>query len=640
MDRVPFPTRPGTSWTATLLGFALGLLLGLTAGRAEPPPAAAETATLQAAGWEQLAFLVPMRDGVRLYTEVFRPLHPTGPLPFLLKRTPYGAALRADRFVGSLTNALKELAADGYLLVNQDLRGRFQSEGSFVMLRPLLAPGAAGVDEATDTYDTLAWLLEHVPGNNGRAGIYGTSYLGWTTIMATLRPHPALRAACEEASPADMFLGDDFHHNGAFRLSYGYEYAYEMESTRTNVTAHLDHYDAFEAYLGLGPLSAVQPRWLKQLRLPSWDDFVAHPNYDAFWQRQALAGYLTNAAVPMLHVAGWWDQEDFYGPQAAYAALEKHDRAGRNFFVAGPWNHGGWNAGEGRRLGAVDFGSATGQYYREQIRARWFAMHLHDRNPTNFPEAMTFQTGANRWESHASWPPKAGVTRRSLYFQPAGGLAFARPTDPSARAADSFVSDPAHPVPYRKRPIEVTYADGSHWGPWLVEDQRHAHGRPDVLSYATEELTEDLVVTGEVFADLFAATTGTDADWVVKLIDVYPQDYPGNPALGGYQLMVANEVFRGRFRGGFEHPAPIPANRVLPWHFSLHGMNHCFRRGHRIMVQVQSTWFPLIDRNPQRYVPNIFQARAEDFQSATHRIFRNRDHASHLDLPVREAAPN
>ncbi len=613
---------------ALLLAF---LLFSLATRAAVLPEEQAAFATL---GWEKTSFMIPTRDGVKLYTEVLRPLAARKPLPLLMKRTPYNAFLTATNFRAQLTNQLKELVADGYILVYQDIRGKFRSEGQFVMMRPPRA-GNETVDESTDTYDSIDWLIKNVPGHNGRVGLYGTSYLGWTTIMGTLLPHPALRAACEEASPADMWMGDDFHHNGAFRLSYGYEFAYELETARTNVNVQLDHYDAYEAYLRLGSLANVNARWLHG-KIPTWNDYVAHPNYDAFWQRQALAGYLTNVTVPILHVAGWWDQEDFYGPLTAYAALERHDRSGKNFFVAGPWNHGGWNAGEGRKLGNIDFGSATGQHFREHIRAKWFALHLKDHAATNFPEAITFQTGANKWESHTSWPPREGVRRRSLYFLPDGRLGFTAPATDSRKDADSFVSDPAHPVPYRTRPIETTYGKGSRWRTWLVEDQRHVHNRPDVLSYETEELAEDLVVTGEVFANLFASTTGTDADWIVKLIDVYPQSVIADPALGGYQLMVANEVFRGRFRESFEEPRAIPANKILPYRFSLHSLNHRFLKGHKIMVQVQSTWFPLIDRNPQKFVPNIFEAEAADFQSATTRVLRNRSFPSHLDLPVRE----
>jgi putative CocE/NonD family hydrolase len=600
---------------------------------AEVPPE--EQSRFRELGWEKLELMIPTRDGVRLYTEVYRPLQSSEPLPILLTRTPYGVNMTATNLASNLTNQLKELVADGYIFARQDIRGKFKSEGQFVMMRPPRQPGREAVDESTDTFDTIEWLVKNLPNNNGRAGLHGTSYLGWTTVMGILNPHPALRAACEEASPADMFLGDDFHHNGAFRLSYAYEYAYSLETAKTNVSVSFDRHDAYEWYLQLGSLANVNRRLLHG-KISTWNDYVQHPNYDAFWQRQAVTPYMTNVSVPILHVAGWWDQEDFYGPLKIYETLETHDRAQQNFLVAGPWNHGGWSGGAGSKLGDVEFGSATAKYFREQIKARWFAQHLKGRTQTNFPEAITFQTGANQWETHTAWPPRAGVHRQRLYFQSNGRLAFSPPAETSRRAADSFLSDPARPVPYRNRPIEPTYGKGSRWSTWLLQDQRFVHNRPDVLSYETEVLTNDVAVTGEIFAQLFAATTGTDADWVVKLIDVYPESYSSDPKMGGFQLMVANEVFRGRFRESFEHPRSIPASKVLPYRFSLHAMNHRFLKGHKIMVQVQSTWFPVIDRNPQKFVPNIFEAAESDFQSATHRIFRSRAFPSHVDLPVRD----
>ena len=591
-----------------------------------------EQARFREFGWEKSEWMIPTRDRVRLYTEVYRPLQSDEPLPILLTRTPYGVNVTATNLSGMLTNQLKELVADGYIFVRQDIRGKFKSEGQFVMMRPPRQLGREAVDESSDTYDTIEWLVKNLPNNNGRVGIFGTSYLGWTTVMGILNPHPALKAACEEASPADMFLGDDFHHNGALRLSYAYEYAYSLESAKTNVSVKFDRYDSYEWYLQLGSLANVNRRILNG-KIPTWNDYVHHPNYDAFWQRQAVAPYMTNVSVPILHVAGWWDQEDFYGPLKIYEALESHDHAQSNFFVSGPWNHGGWNGGSGRKLGTVDFGSDTGQYFREQIRARWFALHLKGKTQTNFPEAITFQTGANQWETHTAWPPREGVHRRRLYFQSNGRLAFAPPSENSRAAADRFVSDPARPVPYRNRPIEPTYGSGSRWSTWLVEDQRFVHNRPDVLSYETEVLTNDVVVTGEVFAQLYAATTGTDADWVVKLIDVYPQSYPADPKMGGFQLMVANEVFRGRFRQSFEHPRAIPAGKAVPYRFSLHALNHRFLKGHKIMVQVQSSWFPVIDRNPQKFM-DIYHAAAGDFQKANHRVFRTREMPSHVKVSV------
>ena len=610
-----------------LFGFIAASLVMV--GRAEI--SSEEQARFKAIGWEKIEAMVPARDGAKLYTEIFRPLNREEKLPILLTRTPYNATVSFGSFTNQLNGVLKELAEEGFIFARQDIRGKFKSEGTFVMVRPPLKEGEAGVDEGTDTYDTIEWMVKNVPGNNGRVGLHGTSYLGWTTVMGTLRPHPALRAAVEEASPADMFLGDDFHHNGAFRLSYAYEYAILLESAKTNVSVKLDRYDAYEWYLKLGALSNV--RKLPAGELPTWKDYVAHPNYDAFWQRQAMRPYLTSVNVPIMHVAGWWDQEDFYGPLTIYGELEKHDAGGNNFFVAGPWNHGGWNRESGGKLGNIDFGAETAPYYRKEIKAKFFAKYLKDREE-KIPEAITFQTGANKWETHDTWPPK-NVRREKLYLHADGKLSFDAPTEKSKKARDSFVSDPARPVPYRTRPVEVTYSNGSRWSTWLVEDQRFVQNRPDVLSYQTETLEKDLVVTGELFAHLFAATSGSDADWIVKLIDVYPETDADDPKMGGYELMIANEVFRGRFRESFEKPRAIRSNAPLDYAFSLHQVNHRFGAGHKIMVQIQSTWFPLIDRNPQKFVPNIFEATDSDFRTATHRVYRSAKFPTFVDLPVR-----
>ena len=532
---------------------------------------------------------------------------------------------------------MKALADEGYIFVFQDIRGRFKSEGRFVMQRPPRSTADAGaIDESTDAYDTIDWLLKSIPGNNGRAGMLGISYDGWLTAMAMLDPHPALRAVSPQASPADMFLGDDFHHNGAFRLSYGFEYAVLTEASDTNAQFTFDRYDTFDWYLALGALSNVNARYLHG-SLPSWNDFVAHPNYDAFWRRQAIGPYLTRVTEPTLNVGGWWDQEDFYGPLKIYELLERHDSLNRNFLVVGPWNHGGWARGPGNKLGNIGFGANTGEYFRDSVQAAFFAHYLKDK-PLDLPEALTFEVGANRWMRSDAWPPRTSRAR-DLYFAPAGRLSFERPPLERAPSAfDSYVSDPAHPVPYRARPIEPTYyPKGSGWYTWLLQDQRFVQGRPDVLSWETEPLAEDVVVRGDIVAHLFAATTGSDADWIVKLIDVYPEDHPTDPKLGGYELMVANDVFRGRYRNSFERPEPIVPNAVVEYVVDLHTQDYRFLRGHRIMVQVQSTWFPIIDRNPQTYVPNIFLAKDSDYRTATHRIYRSVRYPSHITLTV--AAP-
>src|SRR5581483_2046829 len=404
------------------------------------------------------------------------------------------------------------------------------------------------------------------------------------------------------------------------RLSYGFEYAALMETSKENYSFQFDRYDTFEWYLKLGPLSNVNEKYFHG-KLPTWNDFVAHPNYDWFWQKQAFAPYLNRVTVPTLNVAGWWDQEDFYGPVKIYELLERHDRQKMNHLVVGPWNHGGWARSDGASLGNVKFDGNTSKYYREKIQAPWFAYFLKDKGKLAQPEAVTFQTGANRWEQYDQWPPRNVTTDRNLYFHAGGKLSFDGPQKDEGAAFDSYISDPHNPVPYRPRPIEPTYYfRGSGWYTWLTGDQRFAHRRPDVLSWETGTLAEDVVVTGNVAAHLFASTTGSDGDWVVKLIDVYPEEYEKDPKMGGYQLMVANDVFRGRFRKSFEKPEAIEPDKVNEYVIDLHIADHRFMKGHRIMVQVQSTWFPVIDRNPQKFVENIFMAKESDYIAATQRV--------------------
>ncbi len=575
--------------------------------------------------------MIPMRDGVRLHTQIYTPLTAAQPLPILLFRTPYGI----NRVTAARMSAgYRELANDGYIFVAQDIRGRFTSEGQFVMLRqPRDRRDRKAIDESTDTYDTIEWLLANIPNNTRRVGMLGTSYGGWLTVMGMLDPHPALKAVAPMASPADMWLGDDFHHNGAFRLSYGLEYAYMMESSKEMVSASslVDRGDTYEWYLALGPLANVNAKYLNG-KLPTWNDFVNHPDYDAFWQRQGFAPWLTRVTVPTLNVAGWWDQEDFYGPIKIYELLERHDSANQNFLVVGPWNHGGWNGGPGKMLGRIDFGSATGEYFRKNVLAPFFAHYLKGTGPLPVPEALTFRTGANEWIRNHAWPPRQNVSERRLYFQSSGKLGFEQPAN-AGPAFDSYVSDPATPVPYRPRPIRL----GSGWSTWQVEDQRFVHKRPDVLDWSTEPLAEDVIVSGKIAARLFAATSGTDSDWIVKLIDVYPDPNAADATMSGFQLMIAGDVMRGRYRTSWQKPAPIPADSVLPYDISFPANDHVFRKGHRIMVQVQSTWFPVIDRNPQRFVENIFQAQESDFQRATQRIYHAGERASYVTLPVLQA---
>lgn len=608
-------------------------LLIAAAAFSAPQNYSANASQQASAAFDFQAVMVPMRDGVKLNTHIFTPKNQAGPLPIILERTPYQAPGGQGWAQGS---RFKELIADGYIFVFQDIRGRFKSEGQFVMQRApvsVLKNDPKLIDEVTDAYDTIEWLTKNVPNNNGRVGITGISYPGWTAMMATIAPHPALRAASPQASPADMWMGDDFHHNGAFRLSYGFEYATMMETNKEQARFEFDKYDTYEWYLKLGALSNVNEKYLKG-KIPTWNDFVEHPNYDRFWQEQAAAGYLKQAHVPTLNVAGWWDQEDFYGPVKIYEEFEKNDPQKQNFFVGGPWNHGGW-ARNGSSLGRIQFGADTSLQYRQQIEAPFFAFYLKDKGSPTWKEANVFETGSNQWRSYDQWPPAYKTETRKLHFQANGKLSFDAPTDASRQAADSYISDPANPVPYRPRPVEATYDPrGSGWGAWLVGDQRFAQGRPDVLAWETDPLTEDITISGNVIGHLFASTTGSDADWIVKLIDVYPETYPAEPRMGGYQLMVANEVFRGRFHKSFEKPVALTPNAVNEFAVNMRYCNHRFQKGHKIMVQVQSSWFPVIDRNPQKFVPNIFKATDADYIKATHSIHRSKQFASHVSVPV------
>jgi len=607
---------------ATPLLFAWALLA---------PAAAAQIQVDTGLVYDRDSAMIPMRDGVRLHAILYRPRGDTTALPLILLRTPYGV----DAAGGMLTTYLLQLARDRYIFAFEDIRGRFKSEGRFVMQRSPRDPkDPKGIDEASDAYDTMDWLVKRVAHNNGRVGMLGISYDGWLTAMALLDPHPAFKAASPQASPADMFLGDDFHHNGAFRLSYGFEYAAMMETTDTaNFHFDFDRFDTYEWYLALGPLASVNDRYLHG-KIPTWNDFVAHPNYDDFWKRQTIVPYLTHdVSVPTLNVAGWWDQEDFYGPVAIYQALERHDPRHLNFLVVGPWNHGGWAGLTGRMLGAIDFDSATALQFRERIQAPFFAYYLKDRGNLQQPEAVTWESGANTWRRFDHWPPREAEAKH-LYFRADGRLSFEAPRD-TGKAYDQYVSDPAHPVPYRNRPVEPTYyPKGSGWYTWLLQDQRFVQNRPDVLSWETEALTEDIVVAGDITAHLFASTTGSDADWIVKLIDVYPEDDARNWKQGGYELMVANDVFRGRFRKSFERPEALTPGKVEEFTVDLHTQDYRFQKGHRIMVQVQSSWFPIIDRNPQIFVPNIFAAKASDYRAQTHRIWRTARYPSSVSVGV------
>src|SRR5437867_2744870 len=593
---------------------------------------------MQDSAYTRTEAMIPMRDGVKLHTVIVAPRGTTGSLGILMDRTPYGAdgaAAGAGRNAGYL-------GLSGLIIVAQDIRGRFTSEGNFDMNRPPHS-GPQGTDESTDTYDTIDWLVKNVPNNSGRVGIFGISYPGWLTAVAGIGAHPALKAISPQAPMGDAWMGDDFFHQGAFRLTYGLEYAWEMEaSSDLSVTASHGRYDTFEWYLSFPTLGALA-RAVGADRWPTWRRFAGHPAYDSVWQAHALPRYFTHTTVPTLTVGGWWDQEDEFGPLASYAALERTDTAGLSHLVMGPWYHGQWSADAGVALGNRRFGRATGFDYRE-LQSKWFAYWLKGEGDGKFAEASVFDAGTSEWRSFDHWPP-AEARRRHLYFREGGALSLEPPTAAGAGgggggsdAADQYVSDPAHPIPYRPRPVERTYSRTSRWRRWETEDQRFVDGRPDALTWQTAPLSEDVTVAGNVVAHLYAATTGSDADWVVKLIDVYPDTVPDRPTMGGYELMVTGDVMRGRYRRSWVHPEPIPPSRVLEYTVDLHQQAYTFRRGHRIMVHVQSTWFPLYDRNPQTFVPNIFNARAGDYRARVHRVYRTARYPSNVEVDVVSAA--
>jgi len=571
-------------------------------------------------------FMLPMRDGTQLFTVVMRPMAAaTGPLPFLMMRTPYGAdsvAKALDRGPGFMP----DLAKEGYIFVFQDIRGRYRSQGEFVMTRP---PGSSKADESTDTWDAIDWLIKSVPDNNGRVGILGVSYGGWLTDQSLVNPHPALKAASPQASAGDMWMGDDFFHQGAWRQTYGTEYAWMMEASKDqSVLPTPGRFDTYDWYLSFPTLGRLAQS-IGAMNWPTWRAFVEHPAYDVFWQGRAVPRYLSHTSVATLTVGGTWDQEDLYGPQATYRAREAVDSRKLNYLVLGPWSHGQWAGNAGESLGNIHFGSNTGEYYRREIEAPWFAYWLKDKGRADFPEARVFDAGARVWRSFDAWPPKDAVSTR-LYFAANRTLSFDKPKD--TRGDDAFVSDPAHPVPYRPRPVEWTYADGSRWARWMTEDQRFVEGRPDVLMWQTAPLDHDLTIAGNMRAQLFGSTTGSDLDWVVKLIDVYPDSAEGPVQMRGYQLMIAGDIMRGRYWKGFERATAVPRNSTGEFQVDLHQLAYTFQKSHRIMVQVQSTWFPLYDRNPQTFTANIFKAEASDYRAQTHRVWRTVSHPSNVEV--------
>jgi uncharacterized protein len=584
--------------------------------------------------------MIPMRDGVKLHAVILKPADITAPLPFLMQRTPYGV----DQTTGAWFFAQRpELARAGYIYVAEDIRGRFKSQGKFIMMRPLADHDDAhanrkATDESTDAYDTVTWLLKNVPGNNGRVGVVGTSYPGFLAMMAGIDPHPAVKAISPQAPMIDVWMGDDFFHNGAFRQSYGYDYVLGMESSKENTEVSYgtdmlgNSMDGYDYFLKRGSFEQDVMQSGSKV-LPTWKLFINHPAYDSTWSSRAVEQWLTAVAVPTLTVGGYYDQEDMWGPQEEYAKLEPHDTKHENFLVLGPWRHGSWSSSS-RRLGNLDYGEPIGKEFRAGIEAKFFAHYLKDEpgtDPSGFAlqDTASFQTGSNTWKYYSHFPPLESMPS-SLYLQGGGQLSWSAST---ADARTSYVSDPANPVPYRHRPIQPTYSAGSEWYTWLLEDQRFVTGRKDLAIWTLPVLKRDLTLTGEVGADIYASISGTDDDMVVKLIDQYPDDDP-DPKMRGYQLLTNAEIFRGRYLDSFATPAPIKAGAVREYKFSLHDVDHVFKAGHTVMVEIQSTWFPLYDRNPQTFVPNIMTAKPADYRPETITVFSGPGHESRLQVPL------
>jgi len=582
-------------------------------------------------------YRIPMRDGKRLFTAVYVPKDESQRYPILLDRTPYSVGpYGVDQPKGDLGPS-PLFGKQGYIFAYQDVRGRWMSEGEFVNMRPHqpVKRTPTEVDESSDTFDTIEWLLKHVSNHNGKVGMWGISYPGFYTSAGMIDAHPALKAASPQAPIADWFVGDDWHHNGALMLPHVFNFMAVFGRPRPRPikksTFTFDHEtpDGYEFFLRMGPLANAEAKYFKG-DVAFWSEVMRHGSYDDFWKARNLRPHLKGIRPAVMTVGGWFDAENLFGALETYKHVEAHSPPAVNRLVMGPWVHGGWARGDGQSLGPIAFGAKTAEFYRENIELPFFEFHLKGKGDGKQPKAWVFQTGTNAWRRLAAWPPKE-ARPRSLYFGPGGRLSW-EPAGPSA-GSDEYVSDPAKPVPFfNQTAIGMSYD-------YMVDDQRLAGRRTDVLAYQTGVLDEDLTIAGPIQVELSVSTSGTDSDWIVKLVDVYPDDYPDpnpNPTgvrMGGYQQLVRGDVMRGKFRNSLEKPEPFVPDRATPVRFTLQDVCHTFRSGHRVMVQVQSTWFPLVDRNPQKFV-DIYSAKESDFQKATQRVYRGGNLGSRLNLLV------
>lgn len=651
MDQVVTTLRRRSAWRQFLLSLCLATAAcgGATPAAAQPraPRAAAPSsppkpliddalktdkaiAAAIVAHYTKYDHRIVMRDGVRLFTSVYVPKDRSRSYPIMLQRTPYSVGPYGVDNYPSLNNrrALSKFAPsphfirDGYIFVHQDVRGRLMSEGDFVDVRPIMA---GGVDESTDAYDTVDWLVKNVPVNNGRVGVWGISYPGFYAAQAAVNAHPAIKAVSPQAPVTDWFMGDDFHHNGAFFLADAFSFYSSFGKARPKPTTKMewgfdyDSGDAYEFFLALGPLANADKLHLEG-KIGFWNDLMAHGTLDSFWKARNPRPFYKNVKPAVMTVGGWYDAEDLFGALETYRAFETQSPGADNVIVMGPWKHGGWARVDGDVHGNLDFGQKTSLFYREKIELPFFQRHLKGLATHAYPEAWIFEVGTNMWQRHAAWPPP-GAKPETFFFAAGGKLVTTAPADASPTSFEEYVSDPAKPVPYRE---DVTLTiDKS----YMTDDQRFAARRPDVVVYATEALDADVTLAGPLEVSLWVSTTGTDADFVVKLVDVFPASYEGQSSdpkhvrMAGFQHLVRGEVMRGKFRTSFEKPEPFEPNKPTLVRFKLPDVAHSFRTGHRIMVQVQSSWFPLVDRNPQTFT-DIYAAKESDFRRATHRIYR------------------
>jgi putative CocE/NonD family hydrolase len=617
---------------------ALALAALAAAAALGPGRLAAQGLVEVKARYTKYEYRIPMRDGVRLFTAVYVPKDSSERYPIMLSRTPYSAKpYGVDQYRSDLGPS-PLFGKEGYIFAYQDVRGRWMSEGTFVNMRPE-HDGASKVDESTDTFDTIDWLVKNVGGNNGKVGMYGISYPGFYTAAGLIEAHPALKAASPQAPVIDWFMGDDWHHNGAFLLTHCFNFLSLFGHPRPEPTKKFEFKfehgtpDGYDFFLRMGPLANADKAHFKN-DIAFWNEVMAHGTYDAWWQARNLRPHLKDVKPAVMTVGGWFDAENLFGALECYKAIEKNSPSANNRLVMGPWFHGGWSRGDGDRLGHAAFNAKTSEFYREQIELPFFQKHLKDKAVPagDLPEAFVFQTGTNRWRKLDAWPPKDAKSR-SIYLRDEGKLTFDPPGESEVFIFDEFVSDPAHPVPY------IGGIDNKMTIEYMVGDQRSAARRPDVLTYQTPILDEDLTLAGPIKATLHVAVSGTDADWVVKLIDVYPDDLPDpdpNPSgvhLGGFQQLVRGDVMRGKFRKSFEKPEPFTPDVPTEVSFPLPDTYHTFRPGHRLMIQVQSSWFPLIDRNPQTFV-DIYTAKDSDFRKATHRVAHSKSMPSRIEVMV------